>query len=510
MSGAVVNTPTHNTRVRKLSALLDGIVAAAPSVSISGLTLNSRAVQPGWAFVALQGLRSHGLAYVHDAIAAGATVVLWEPPKDGSAPVLPANVVDVCIPDLAAKLGTIADRFFDEPSKSLRIAAVTGTNGKTTTAFVLAAAIEALGVDAAYAGTLGYGRVATVQPRPHTTPDCISVHRELSELLGEGVRSVAMEATSHALDQHRVAGVRFETAVFTNLTRDHLDYHGTLEAYGEAKARLFAWPGLEHAIINIEDAFGRELAARPLAASIIVYGRDAIGEFATAHPHVRFVRAQRVATQPLGLDIDIDSSWGQARLHSRLIGAFNVDNLLAVLSTLLAMGVAFDKAIAAVECASAPPGRMEMLTAPGKPIVLVDYAHTPDALDKALRAVRAHCTGRIWVVFGCGGDRDTGKRPQMGRIAEAGADEVIVTDDNPRTEDGEAIVANILAGMQQPQRARVERDRAAAIRLAISQASAGDVVLIAGKGHEDYQIVGTTTRPFSDREAANAALRVHA
>lgn len=511
MNRAAVNTPHHNSRVRSLDSLLAGIAQVEAGVSVTGLTLDSRAVQPGWAFVALQGLRTHGLAFAEDAIAAGASVVLWEPTQDAVHPVFPEHIVQLCIPGLAAHVGTIADRFFDAPSAALRLAAVTGTNGKTTTAFMIAAAIESLGIDAAYAGTLGFGRVAAVQARPHTTPDCISVHRELAELRDEGVRSVAMEVTSHALDQHRVAGVRFDAAVFTNLTRDHLDYHGTLEAYGEAKARLFTWPGLKHAIINIDDPFGRELAARPLQAAVTVFGRrEAVNEFICAHPNERYVCVDTFTAQPLGLDLAIESSWGREQLHSRLIGAFNVENLSAVLATLLAYEVPFAEAVAAVERSSAPPGRLEMLTAPSRPVVLIDYAHTPDALDKALRAVRAHCPGRLSLVFGCGGDRDTGKRPLMGAIAETGADAIVITDDNPRSEDGDVIVTHILAGMREPQRAHVERDRAAAIRYAIEQAGAGDVVLIAGKGHEDYQIVGKTTRPFSDREVASTVMRAHA
>jgi UDP-N-acetylmuramoyl-L-alanyl-D-glutamate--2,6-diaminopimelate ligase len=504
-----MNVTSQHSSVRNLAALLGGLAENVPSTTqIRGLTLDSRAVQPGWAFVAVQGLRTHGLAFVNDAIAAGAASVLWEPAANITLPALPPGIVAICVPDLTRKLGIIADRFFDSPSQSLRIAAVTGTNGKTTTAYMLAAALEQVGTEAAYTGTLGYGRVAAVRFRPHTTPDCISVHRELAELRDGGVRSVGMEVTSHALDQHRVAGVRFDTAVFTNLTRDHLDYHGTLEAYGAAKALLFEWPDLKHAVVNVEDTFGRELAARDLAAPLTVYGREnSARSFAQSRSDVRYVCAQRFTSKPLGLDIEIDSSWGHARLHSRLIGTFNVDNVLAVLATLLGFGIPFDDALQAVERGSAPPGRMEMLTAPGKPLVLVDYAHTPDALAKALQATRQHCTGRIWCVFGCGGERDRGKRPLMGAIAEADADAVIVTDDNPRGEDGDAIVAGILGGMQHPQRAHVERDRAAAIEYAIARAGADDVVLVAGKGHEDYQIVGTTTRHFSDRDVATAALR---
>jgi UDP-N-acetylmuramoyl-L-alanyl-D-glutamate--2,6-diaminopimelate ligase len=502
-----MSTRPHSAQAKNLSALLIGIAEGIPdSAVITDLSLDSRKLRSGGAFVALPGLRSHGLAFARDAIAAGAVAILWEPSAGVTLPELPPNVVHVPIPNLTLRLGEIADRFFDEPSKRLRIAAVTGTNGKTTTAYMLAAALEKLRLSSAYAGTLGYGRIAAVQPRPHTTPDCISVHRELAELRSDGVRCVGMEVTSHALDQHRVDGVRFDTAIFTNLTRDHLDYHGTFEAYGEAKARLFDWHGLRHAIINVDDAFGRELAVRDHVADLILCGTNASVRELAGERNARYVLASRHASEPIGLNIEVESSWGQARLHTHLIGSFNVDNVLAVLAALLAFEVPLEEAAAAIEKCSAPPGRMELLTAPSKPLVLVDYAHTPDALEKALRAVREHCSGEVWCVFGCGGERDTGKRAVMGGIAAAQADHVIVTDDNPRGEDGDAIVAAILEGLHESPRAVVQRDRAAAIELAISQAQAGDAVLIAGKGHEDYQIVGTTRRYFSDREVALTAL----
>lgn len=503
-----MKTPaTRAAQPKALAGLLEGIARDVPAVHINDLTLDSRSVAAGAAFIALQGARQHGLSFAAQAIDSGATAVLWESANAVVAPVVPATVACIEIPDLARKLGTIADRFFDEPSSSLAITAVTGTNGKTTTAFMLAAALEKLGRDSAYAGTLGYGRVAAVHARPHTTPDCITVHRELAELRAAGVRCVGMEVTSHALDQHRVAGVRFAGAIFTNLTRDHLDYHGTFAAYGAAKARLFEWPTLEYAVINIDDEFGRQLAASQTRVPLTVCGRaSTVAEFRSRHKASR-VAARSVALNPVGLDIELDTAWGQASLHSRLIGAFNVDNVLAVLASLLNADVPFADALKVMASVVAPPGRMEMLTAPGKPLAVVDYAHTPDALEKALHALRQHCSGKLWCVFGCGGERDPGKRPMMGAIAEANADAVIVTDDNPRGEDGDAIVAGVLSGIRAPGHVVVDRDRARAIEYAISHAQSSDAVLIAGKGHEDYQIVGGTTRYFSDRDVALAALR---
>ena len=505
MSAAnTMTASTHIARAKKLNDLLVGIVPDAPAVEVRDLTLNSRAVSQGAAFVALPGLRTHGVAFANDAVGRGAHVVLWEPVEGVTAPSLPSHVVTIAIPNLTHALGDIADRFFDEPSKAVTVTAVTGTNGKTTTAFMLAAAFESLGREAAYAGTLGYGRVAAVHARPHTTPDCISVHRELAELRDTGVRFLGMEVTSHALVQHRVAGMRFESAIFTNLTRDHLDFHGTFEAYGEAKARLFDWPDLKRAIINVDDAFGLALARRPYRAEVTMCSSH--GERASIADGKRHVIAEHVSASPLGLDIVLDTSWGRGALHSRLIGAFNVDNLLAVLAELLGAGIKYDDAIQALESTQAPPGRMEMLIAPGKPLAVIDYAHTPDALEKALQAIRKHCSGKVWCVFGCGGERDVGKRPLMGEIAERFADALVVTDDNPRGEDGDVIVQSILAGMRAPQRVRVERDRARAIELALASAATGDAVLIAGKGHEDYQILGGVTRHFSDREVASSAL----
>lgn len=489
---------THE-RTKNLQALLaDCGAQVSADVQITDLTLDSRTVRAGGAFVALPGTRTHGVGFAAQAVQAGARVILWEPVEGVAAPRTPADVCVVAINDLTRRLGTIADRYFDAPSASVRTLGVTGTNGKTTTAYIIAAALQRLGAASAYAGTLGHGRIGAIRAGTHTTHDCITVHRQLAELRDDGVRLLAMEVTSHALDQHRVDGVRFDAAVFTNLTRDHLDYHGTFESYFDAKARLFAWPGVRHAVINADDAFGRQLIDLT-AARVIAYSRSA------SRTGTQLL-AKRVDVGSHGLDIAIDGGFGAATLRSRFIGDFNVENALAALGALLALEFPFDDAVAALEQCSAPPGRMETLAAPGKPLVIIDYAHTPDALEKALLAARKHCAGRLICVFGCGGDRDAGKRPLMGAIAERLADRIVITDDNPRTEDGDAIVADIVQGLAHRDRACVERDRAAAIELAIRAGAAGDAVLIAGKGHEDYQIVGLERRRFSDREVAQAVL----
>jgi UDP-N-acetylmuramoyl-L-alanyl-D-glutamate--2,6-diaminopimelate ligase len=500
------NQPSH-ARTKNLGALLAGVTSApAPAVDVVDLTLNSREVVPGGAFVALPGLRTHGIGFAAQAVNAGAAAILWEPVENVLVPALPREVPVVAVPRLSELVGDIADRFFDAPSQAMTVAGVTGTNGKTTTAYLIATALDRLGEASAYAGTLGHGRIGALNIGAHTTPDAITLQRNLAELRAAGVRFLGMEVSSHALDQHRVGGVRFDTAVFTNLTRDHLDYHGTLEAYGAAKAKLFSTPGLAHAVINMSDDFGARLMdSLPSSVQLVAYARSTPARSLPAAARMLF--ATEITPLPHGLLMKIDGSWGAAALTLRFIGDFNAENALAALATLLCWNVPLDRAIAALEQCSAPPGRMEMVEAAGKPLVIVDYSHTPDALEKALLAARRHCSGRLFCVFGCGGERDPGKRPLMGAVAERLSDRVIVTDDNPRGEDGERIAADILSGMSDAARAVLERDRAAAIERAVREGRAGDVVLVAGKGHEDYQIVGTVKRHFSDREVAEAALR---
>jgi UDP-N-acetylmuramoyl-L-alanyl-D-glutamate--2,6-diaminopimelate ligase len=342
-----------------------------------------------------------------------------------------------------------------------------------------------------------------VTPTLHTTSDAVTLQRQLAQLRALGAECVCMEVSSHALDQARVTGVRFNTAVFTNLTRDHLDYHGTMEAYGAAKARLLAWPDLAHRVINIDDPFGARLAGASAATPLIVTTRLA-GEVPTG---ARFVRAARVTPDPSGLLIEVQSSWGVAELAVRLVGEFNVDNALTVLGVLLAWDVPLKDAVRALGKCRAASGRMEMFGGRGRtPLAIVDYAHTPDALVNALRAARLHCRGELRLVFGCGGDRDAGKRPMMGRIAAELADDIIVTDDNPRSEDPACITAEIVAGMQRATPHVIEHDRALAIRLGLERSGADDVVLVAGKGHEDYQVVGHERRKFKDQAVVSAQL----
>jgi UDP-N-acetylmuramoyl-L-alanyl-D-glutamate--2,6-diaminopimelate ligase len=493
--------------------LLDGIsptdLSFAGAAQVADLTLDSRDVRPGTLFFALAGRRRHGLEFAAEAALRGARTILWEPAADVSWPVLPAGVFAAPIPGLPGLLGRIADRFFGWPSQDLRVCGFTGTNGKTTCAYLLAQCLERLGSSSAYIGTLGLGRVGALASPSHTTPDVFRVHRTLAELRADGVRDVAIEVSSHALDQGRVDGVRFHTAAFTNLTRDHLDYHETMEAYGAAKARLFTRPDLARIVLNVGDEFGRRLAAR--AGADVPVTAVWVGTPAFAWAAERYLQVTSVTPDVRGLSLCLRGSDGPLALHSSLIGRFNAENLVVVLACLLGLGVPADRAVAALGACTAAPGRMQLVAAAqaGRPLAVIDYAHTPDALAKTLQALREHCRGLLWCVFGCGGDRDPGKRPIMGAIAAELADRIIVTDDNPRSEDPAAITAAILAGIAEP-KVRVIHDRGAAIAAALTEAAAEDWVLIAGKGHEDYQIYGQTRKSFSDSREAERLLGVAA
>ncbi len=500
-----------------LAWLLDGIAApqdarGAPtiaSVQVADLTLDSREVRPGTLFCALAGGRRHGIEFAAEAAARGASAVLWESAAGATPPALPAGVFAAPVENLSHLLGRIADRFFQWPSQHLRICGFTGTNGKTTCAYLLAQSLERLGSPSAYIGTLGLGRVAALETPTHTTPDVIGVHRTLAALRAQGIRDVAIEVSSHALAQGRVAGVRFFCAAFTNLTRDHLDFHGSMQAYGEAKARLFEAPDLRHVVVNVGDEFGRRLAERhsgPVPLTAVWVGADSYGWLSERNLHVT-----TLTPGADGLVMQVGGSFGSLALHSKLIGRFNAENLIVVLACLVACGYpAVDAAAALGECGAAP-GRMEAIASSdgGKPLAVIDYAHTPDALAKALSALREHCSGALWCVFGCGGDRDAGKRALMGAVADELADRIIVTDDNPRSEDPAAITAAIASGVKS-HALRVIHDRGEAIAAALAAAAAGDVVLIAGKGHEDYQIYGDRRRAFSDRTEAQRQLGVAA
>ncbi|HET6435234.1 MAG TPA: UDP-N-acetylmuramoyl-L-alanyl-D-glutamate--2,6-diaminopimelate ligase [Xanthomonadaceae bacterium] len=479
----------------RLAELLPDVPGIPADLAITGLVMDSRAVGPGYAFVAIAGFGTHGLAFAEQARAAGAAAILFEPPAPAEYPA-PADAI--AVPGLRARLGDMGDRFHGQPSRAMTVVGVTGTNGKTSTVQLLAQAWTLLGTRAGSIGTLGAGLHGAVAPTGFTTPLVLQTHALFAALRAQGAQAVAMEVSSHALDQGRAAGVHFDVAVFTNLTRDHLDYHGDMATYGAAKARLFAWPGLRAAVVNLDDAFGATLLAG-LPASVRGIGVSSRGAQAE-------VRAERVRLGPDGIAFDLVLGDARRSLQSPLLGRFNVDNLLAVAGTLHALGESPDAIARALAQLQPVAGRMNRLGGGPQPLVVVDYAHTPDALEQALATLRAHAPARLTCVFGCGGERDRGKRPQMAAIAEAGADRVIVTDDNPRGEDGDAIVADILAGFSDTNPIRVERDRARAIALAIGEATADDIVLVAGKGHEPYQEVAGVRHPFDDRETAAQVL----
>ena len=483
-----------------LMGLADAQVAqarGAARIVVSGLSLDSRRVRRGDAFFALRGTQGHGIEFAAGAIQRGAQVVLAEAP---AVEVAPLDVPLLWIDGLRDQVGEIAARFYDRPTESMRVVGITGTNGKTSCVQLLTQALTFLGHRAASIGTLGAGLHGKLLEGERTTPDAITVQQQLADFRDAGASHVAMEVSSHALEQGRVSAVDFEVAAFTNLTRDHLDYHGSMEAYGAAKAKLFSWLGLQVAVINTDDAYGADLLATLSA------GVQALRVSSTGVGDADII-ASDVVTSPEGLLFRLRTPWGTRMVNSRLLGRFNVANLLTVAACLGALGEPFERIVGALESLQPVNGRMSRLGGlHGMPLVVVDYAHTPDALEQALTALRAHCTGRLICVFGCGGERDAGKRPLMGGIAARLADVAIVTDDNPRGEDGDVIVAQIVAGMVASPSMAVERDRAKAIGEALQLAHSGDVVLIAGKGHETYQEGATGKRPFDDLAVAHAAL----
>lgn len=486
---------THKMLLSELLPELEDLVA---DLSISGLVQDSRELKPGDAFVAIGGFGTHGLAFVEQAKAAGASAILYEPPAPDA---LPAPEDAIPVQGLRARMGEMADQFHGQPSANMTMVGVTGTNGKTSTVQLLAQAWTLRGQQAGTIGTLGAGMWPKITPTGFTTPLVLRMHTLLAELRDEGASAVAMEVSSHALDQGRVDGVHFDVAVFTNLTRDHLDYHGDMARYGAAKARLFDWPGLRAAAVNLDDTFGRELFDA-VSGKVVALGFSSRGAAKAS------VRADDILLDGSGIRFYLHAG-GQAHpVHSPLLGRFNVDNLLGVATTLFALGVAPALIAETLSQLSPVEGRMGRLGGEsGLPLVVVDYAHTPDALEQALSSLRGHAVGKLICVFGCGGERDTGKRPLMAAIAERCADQVIVTDDNPRREEGDGIVADILAGFAAPDQVLVQRDRARAIAQAIAAATAHDVVLIAGKGHEPYQDVGGVKHPFEDAAVARECLR---
>ena len=492
-----------------LADLLDGY-AAAPPLRIHGIASDSRDLDEGYLFLAVQGLTSHGLDFLAEALEAGVAAVAWDA-STGTAP-RDIGIPVIAVDKLASHLGEIANRFYGRPSEQLEVIGVTGTNGKTTVAWMIARAAEILGEQCAYLGTLGYGLRELQGGEGMTTPAAVELHGRLAEFVEQGAGYAAIEVSSHALAQGRIDGVQIDTAIFTNLSRDHLDYHDSMADYFASKARLFTDCAPRHRIINLDSDYGSRLAS--LCGPDVVTVSTNFDRVANGRPYL-FVRS--VVATGQGFDISFISSWGSSRFTLPLVGDFNVANAATVLALLLMKGVALEDACDAMSQLTAPPGRMQRVgVAEGErtmqrvamdgPAVFVDYAHTPDALESALRALRAHCRGRLWCVFGCGGDRDAGKRPQMGKVAERHSDQVVLTSDNPRSERPMAIIDDILGGLTHPEKTVVIEDRAAAIAWAIDAADTHDVVLIAGKGHETYQEASGKRIAFSDFAVADKAI----
>jgi UDP-N-acetylmuramoyl-L-alanyl-D-glutamate--2,6-diaminopimelate ligase len=486
-----------------LHELLHDQVSKLPAINpmVTGMSVDSRALKAGDAFIALKGAAHHGLTFASNAQRAGVSAILFEPPAPND---FVATNNTIAVQGLQRKLGVLANRFFDAPSENLDMFGVTGTNGKTSTVQLIAQAMSLIGKKAGTIGTLGAGLYGELVEGERTTPDAVSVHAALSAMREKGANAVAMEVSSHALEQGRVDAVAFDVAVFTNLTRDHLDYHGSMEAYAAAKAKLFAWPTLKAAVINCDDAFGAELF-RSNTNAIRKIG------FSSRENAEANLWAKNISLGASGIGFELHYAGEVKRVQSTLLGRFNVDNLLAVVASLLAMQWTLEKIAEILPKLSPVDGRMSRVGGEnGLPLVVVDYAHTPDALQQALENLRLHTGKKLICVFGCGGDRDQGKRPLMGAIAEQAADLVIVTDDNPRSENGDTIIDQIKAGFAKVEAIQIVRDRSKAIADAIAFADADDVVLIAGKGHETYQEVNGIKTPFDDLAQALKCLEARA
>ena len=496
---------TFENRAMSLVALVPGY-AGIPDIQVTGVALDSRQVKAGDVFMALRGTVVDGREFIDAAINGGAAVVLADGDVLGSEERNGVQVVTV--PGLAARVGEIAARFYGHPSESMYLVGVTGTNGKSTCAYLASQLLARHFGSAAVMGTIGNGvwtdDVISLQETGLTTPDPVRLQHDYAQFYAQGARAAAMEVSSHSLSQGRVHGLVFDTAVFTNLTRDHLDYHGNMAAYGAAKEKLFGLPKLKRGVINIDDPFGAQMVERCKlrGLKVITYGLQS-GD----------LQVRNLKRLDDGFAVDLISPWGEGELRAPLIGDFNIHNALAVVAAVAAGGMPLADILAEFPKIQPVPGRMERVASGGESVeeinVLVDYAHTPDALRAALEAARPYCRGKLWCVFGCGGDRDNGKRAPMGRIAVELADHAVVTSDNPRGEDPQSIVDEILKGIDggaDGDRCTVKLDRAEAIRYAIGKAAAGDTVLIAGKGHEDYQLIAGEKLHFCDREQAAQAL----
>lgn len=462
-------------------------------MTILGLALDSRYVKPGDLFFACQGSHLDGRQFIAEAIQKGACAVIAE---ENSASSPGSNVFYV--KNLNSHISEIAARFYDNPGHSLKIMGVTGTNGKTSCTYFFADILNQLQQQCGVIGTLGSGLYGNIQPGILTTPDAITVQKTLADFKQQSALFAAMEVSSHSLMQGRVNAVPFAVSVFTNLTRDHLDYHGSMEAYGNAKKKLFTDLSTKYCVINADDEFGQQLIS-DLAPHKKVFGYSLDSKL-TSIDSAELINVDEVQLNHNGIHANVFTPWGKGEFHTRLIGQFNLSNVLAVLTSLCLFDIPLPVVLNALSQLKPVPGRMETFGGKTAPLVIVDYSHTPDSLEKALLALRAHSPQKLYCVFGCGGDRDRGKRPLMANIAEKFADYIIVTDDNPRTEDPKQIVRDIMQGFVHSGTIVVQHDRAKAIREVIRGATSGDCILIAGKGAEQFQQIGNEKIPFNDAE----------
>jgi UDP-N-acetylmuramoyl-L-alanyl-D-glutamate--2,6-diaminopimelate ligase len=495
-----MSTPLHQWASAQLAAF---------NVPITRMATDSRLIQPGDTFVAYPGEKTDGRQFIASAISLGASAVIWESNhfvwNDAW------QVPNLAVADLRSKAGWLADAVYGMPSEKLWVVGITGTNGKTSTCHWIANALNGTGKRCALVGTLGNGFIEALQATENTTPDAVRVHGLLADYLRDRAKAVAMEVSSHALSQGRVNAVHFDVAMLTNLSRDHLDYHGDMHSYANAKRKLFDWQQLGFVVLNLDDSYGAELAdkLRDGDAEVIGYGlSDAALELAE-RLGLRMVYGNLLGMTGQGLQLEVHSSWGAAELNSTLVGRFNAANLLGSLAVLLVSGVTLSDAAHLLSMARPVAGRMQRLGSVDEPTVIVDYAHTPDALEKVLHALReisAATGGKLLCVFGCGGDRDRGKRAMMGLVAEKFSDFCIVTSDNPRSENPREIIAEIVSGMNDDNH-EIIVERAVAIQSAIRYAKQCDTVLIAGKGHENYQEINGVKHPFDDVSVARQALQ---
>jgi len=503
----MVARQTYQGEGLRLSDLLSGVITTSEQgldeVFVLGLSADSRRIGPGDLFLACRGGASDGHAYIQDAIKYGACAVLYEMSAEQQCISAVRGIPLIAVEGLSDKVGLLASAFYNAPSQEMVVTGVTGTNGKTSCSHIIAHALsKAMSTPAGILGTLGYGLCGDLERASHTTPDAITVHRLLRDMKKRGAKDVVMEVSSHGLDQGRIVGVDVDVAVFTNISRDHLDYHQTMQAYVNAKKRLFSLPSLKCAVINLDDDYSNEIM-RELPSSCKAIAYSLKDKSNTQHDGSLKYHAAvfgRVVNRSMaGSEVLLETDWGTATCMTPLLGDFNVSNLLAALSVLLWRGVEFEEAIARLATVRPIAGRMEVIVNSSEvPTIVIDYAHTPDALEKALKAIRQLFEGRLWCVFGCGGDRDQGKRAEMGRVAEQYADAIVLTDDNPRSELPASIVDLVLSGVRDVNEVRVIHNREQAIEYAVHEAMPGDVVLIAGKGHEDYQEINGKRRFFSD------------